>query len=146
MLAGPWKRAEFVELVLILHQHWYRVLMEVKSDGHWRPRNSVNQHSEAEDCGQDTRFEEVPWSLLRHGQWKHVWKVKWPFSEDTMLEARAMVLSTRRIVRTQYGGSIRQLFHCDNSGTVLAFERCRSCHFGVLTQIRQFLWTKHRCL
>ena len=45
-----------------------------------------------------------------------------------------MVLSIRRLARTQYGGSVRQLFLCDTLWVVLAFERCRSSHFGVLTQ------------
>ena len=29
-------------------------------------------------------------------------------------------------------------FLCDNLGTLLAFERCRSSHFGALTQIRHY--------
>ena len=35
-------------------------------------------------------------------------------------------------------GPHAQLFLCDNLGIVLAFERCRSSHFAVLTQIRHF--------
>ena len=49
-----------------------------------------------------------------------------------------MVLSMRRLVRTQCGGRIMQLFLSDHLGIVLAFQRCRSNHFGVLTQSRHF--------
>ena len=89
-LVEPWKGAEN-------WSNWSResalvsVLLEMKSDGHWRPRDSLNQHSEAEDWEQ-AGFEEVPWSLLRRGQRKHVRKGTWRFSEDiSTLEARAMV-------------------------------------------------------
>ena len=68
-----------------------------------------------------------PWSLT----WKHVRKGVWRPSQDIyMLEALAMVLCQRRLARTQYGGSVRLLFLCDTLGVVLAFERCRSNHFG----------------
>ena len=56
------------------------------------------------------------------------------FNEDTcMQEAQMIVLSIQRLARTQYGGSIRQLLAI--LVIVLAFERCRSSQFGVLTQI-----------
>ena len=104
-------------------------LMEVKSDGHWRPRDCLNQHNEAEVWEQETSFEEVPWQLLRHNQWKHVRKGTWRFNEDlSMLEARATVFSMRKFARTQLGSG----FLRDNLGIVLASERCQSSHFGVL--------------
>ena len=49
-------------------------LLEVKSDGHWLPRDCLNQHNEGVVWEQGTSFDEVPWPLLRRSQWKHVGK------------------------------------------------------------------------
>ena len=56
-----------------------------------------------------------------------------------MHEARVMVLSIRRLARTQYGGSSRQLFLCGTLWIVHAFERCRSSHFGNRRSLVQVL-------
>ena len=85
-------------------------LLEVKSDGHWKPHEMLDQHREARDSEQDAGVEEVPWSLLRRSLWK----------------------------RDRKGTSVKQNFLCDNLGIILALERCRSSHSGVLTQIRHF--------
>ena len=62
----------------------------------------------------------------------------WHFNVDIPCLKHAPWFFARDGLLEQFGSSVRQLFLCDNLGIVLAFERCRSSHFGVLTQIRHF--------
>ena len=66
-------------------------LLEVKSDGHWRPRDCLNQPNEAEVWEQETSCEEIPRPLLRRSQWNHVRKGMWRFKDISTLKARATV-------------------------------------------------------
>ena len=102
----------FVGLVftLCVTQHWSSALLEVKSDGNWRPRKDLDHRGETAMWELDAEFKEVLWTILRRSQLKHVRNGLWHLDEDiSMLEARATVSNMRRLARTQQGGSIRQL-------------------------------------
>ena len=43
--------------------------LEVKSDGHWRPRENLSHHRERAEWELDTGLKEVPWALLRRRRW-----------------------------------------------------------------------------
>ena len=72
-------------------------------------------------------FEEVPAAGLRKELWMPKFWGSWRHSENVLiLEARALLMSMRRIALTLFGHSTRQLFLCDNMSVVLSFDRCRA--------------------
>ena len=55
-----------------------------------------------------------------------------------VLDARALVMSLRRVALSLHGGDARQILIVDNFGVCLCFDRCRSKNFELLNQIRVF--------
>ena len=73
--------------------------LEVKSDG------------DLESSPRNRRMGAGYWIDLQRSRWKQRGRCGVVSEDVSMHEARAMVLSIRRLARTQYGGSIRQLFY-----------------------------------
>lgn len=86
----------------------------------------------------DEDFEEVPSAGLKRELWiPKIWG-KWHFGENILLlEAKAVLKGTKRILLTRFGHSMRQLVLCDNMSVVLSIERCRSKNFRLLCIIRK---------
>ena len=108
----------------------------------------LESHSEVDDellasagWAASREFAEVPASLLRKDLWDVKRAGRWRFQEGEgiyELESRALLMSLERVVCSRHGRDMRQLLLVDNMAVSLAFERCRSRHFGVLKVIRKF--------
>jgi len=87
----------------------------------------------------DTLFPEVPATLLGSDLWTAIASGPWTFTEDiSRLESRALLFGLERSVLNTHGGECRVLLLGDNLGVVLAFGRCRSKDFVLLSLIRRF--------
>ena len=83
-------------------------------------------------------FEEVPASLLEQEAWKTVIAGAWKKDEGIVLtEARAAVMSLRRVCRGAGAWHMRHLLLVDNMAVCLSMERSRARHFPLLNQIRK---------
>ena len=99
----------------------------VFEEGRWRPR-------EGDELGEDWSivegFPEVLARLLRPEGWRVCRSGTWGRDEHiTLLEARALLASVRRLAQVAVGGDRRHLHLCDNMSVVLAFGRCLGSEF-----------------
>ena len=86
----------------------------------------------------DDGFVEVPSFGLRREFWSPTIWGRWHFSEAIgVLEARAILLSFKRLALTRYGHDMRHLHLSDNLGIVLSVERSRARNFKVLKILRE---------
>ena len=84
-------------------------------------------------------FQEVPAQLLRRDMWTPRLWGRWKHSAGILeLEARALVMSLRRIALSIYGHDLRQLLLTDNMSVCLSFDRSRAKSYALLRQIRVF--------
>ena len=111
-LLGPLKEAGFVELVLIVRvsRNWYRLCWK------WNPLEKGTS-GKLESSRRHRTVGAGCWTSKKSLGHFCGAAVGTPSERESgedisMPEARAMVLSKRRLARTQHGGSIRQLFFC----------------------------------
>ncbi len=84
-------------------------------------------------------FQEVPSQFLRRDMWTPRLWGRWKHSSGILeLEARALVMSLRRIALSVFGHDIRQLLLTDNMSVCLSFDRSRAKSYPLLKQIRVF--------
>ena len=107
----------------------------VFEDGRWRPR-------EGDELGEDWSivegFPEVPARLLNPEGWRVCRSGTWGRDEHiTLLEARALLASVRRLAQVAVGSDLRHLHLCDNMSVVLAVSRSRCRDFTLLTVLRK---------
>ena len=81
-------------------------------------------------------FPEVSMTDLKE-PWKEVVSRPWADKEDIfILEGRAGIVCLRRVLRTAKGFHRRHLFIGDSMSAILAFQKGRACHPGLLQLCR----------
>lgn len=89
--------------------------------------------------GLNKDFQEVPSQLLRRDMWTPRLWGRWKHESGILeLEARALVMSLRRIALSIFGHDTRQLLLTDNMSVCLSFDRSRAKNYPLLKQIRIF--------
>ena len=88
-----------------------------------------------QQLGVDLEFPEVATSGLALSSWVPRFWEAWQHSQNIeVLDARALVMSLRRIALSSHGRDVRQVL--DNLGVCLCFDRYRSRRFELLNQRR----------
>ena len=86
----------------------------------------------------DAQFPEVPRWVLDAGEWKLLWRAGFEHKDGIhVLEARSILGAVKHVCRDSQRHGVHMLVLNDNMGTVLASQKGRCAHFGLLRVLRR---------